>query len=189
MAENTPRVIRGAIDEADSASPGSFGGYFDWARDLEPAAVCIWPYDQGGCGCARCQPWGARGFMRCVESVGTLAREKLPGAKIVLSTWYMDRKERDDVARQVRARPELADALLMEYFHEPFGPAPFADGATPACRDAFRELNRQYSVTDRTETVVRAPLAASESFDTRGSWNAKKESNHDKKRDARDSRQ
>jgi hypothetical protein len=67
--------------------------------------------------------------MRCVEAVGALAREKLPGIKIVLSTWYMDQQEWADVARQVRARPGLADALLMEHFNEPFGPAPFADGA------------------------------------------------------------
>ena len=108
---------------------GILGEYFDWARDLEPAAVCIWPYDQGGCGCAECQPWGSRGFMRCVEAVGALAREKLPGAQIVLSTWYMDQKEWVDVARQVRARPGLADALLMEHFNAPFGPAPLAEGA------------------------------------------------------------
>jgi len=95
---------------------GVLGEYFDWARDLAPAAVCIWPYDQGGCGCPECQPWGARGFMRCVEEVGGLAREKLPGARIVLSTWYLDRAEWREAARHLREQPGLADALLMEYF-------------------------------------------------------------------------
>lgn len=105
------------------------GEYFDWARDLEPASVCIWPYDQGGCGCPECRPWGSRGFISCAGAVGALARERLPGVKIVLSTWYMDRTEWAEVARQVRARPELADALMMEHFLSPSGPAPVAEGA------------------------------------------------------------
>ncbi len=108
---------------------GVLGQYFDWARELQPAAVCIWPYDQGGCGCAECQPWGSRGFLRCVEEVGTLARAKLPGTQIVLSTWYMDQLEWQAVASRLRRHPALADALLMEHFHAPFGPAPLAEGA------------------------------------------------------------
>ncbi len=105
------------------------GEYFDWARVLGPTAVCIWPYDQGGCGCPQCRPWGASGFMRCAEEVGRLTREKLPGAKIVLSTWYMDPGEWAEVARRLCARPESADALLMEHFHASPGPAPFAEAA------------------------------------------------------------
>lgn len=107
---------------------GVLGQYFDWARDLHPSAVCIWPYDQGGCGCDDCRPWAARGFMRCVQAVGRLVRTKLPGTKIVLSTWLMDQAEWNEVAAHVRSQPNPPDAILMELFHNPFAPAPLAEG-------------------------------------------------------------
>ena len=50
----------------------------------------LWPYDQGGCGCAQCRPWGTNGFLKAGGAVAALARKKLPGTKIVLSTWFFD---------------------------------------------------------------------------------------------------
>jgi hypothetical protein len=90
------------------------GEQFDWAADLKPRSVWIWPYDQGGCGCAECKPWGSKGFMKCVEEVGKLARQKLPGTKIMLSTWYMDKNELAAVMKQLGERKELADGLVNE---------------------------------------------------------------------------
>jgi hypothetical protein len=90
------------------------GEEFDWAADLKPRSVWIWPYDQGGCGCAECKPWGSNGFMQCVEQIGKLARQKLPGTKILLSTWYMDKAELASVMRQLGERKNLADGLVNE---------------------------------------------------------------------------
>ena len=42
----------------------NFAQLFDWAADLEPKWVMIWPYDSGGCGWRRCQPWGYGGYLR-----------------------------------------------------------------------------------------------------------------------------
>ena len=53
--------------------------------------VSIWPYDQGGCTCEKCAPWGANGFLKTASALAGLYREALPGAKILLSTWYFDR--------------------------------------------------------------------------------------------------
>jgi hypothetical protein len=90
------------------------GEEFDWAADLKPRSIWIWPYDQGGCGCASCLPWGSKGFMKCVDQVGRLARKKLPGTKIVLSSWFMDRNEWRGVAEQLRRNKHLADAIISE---------------------------------------------------------------------------
>lgn len=67
--------------------------FFDWCQDIKPEYICIWPYDQGGCGCAACQPWGSNGFIKCAGSISKMAKEKLPEVKIILSTWYFDSKE------------------------------------------------------------------------------------------------
>ncbi|MCX6924759.1 MAG: hypothetical protein NT154_16325 [Verrucomicrobia bacterium] len=90
------------------------GEEFDCAADLKPRSVWIWPYDQGGCGCAECKPWGSKGFMRCVEEVGRLARKKMPGTKIVLSTWMMDQREWSGILEQLARTKGLADEILLE---------------------------------------------------------------------------
>jgi hypothetical protein len=58
--------------------------------DLDIAYAWIWPYDQGGCTCSRCAPWGANGFLRTAEPLAGIIRDILPQAKVVLSTWYFD---------------------------------------------------------------------------------------------------
>ena len=90
------------------------GEEFYWAADLKPRFVWIWPYDQGSCGCAECQPWGSKGFMKCVGEVGRLARKKMPGTKVVLSTWMIDQGEWSGIVEQLARTKGLADEILFE---------------------------------------------------------------------------
>lgn len=90
------------------------GEYFDWARDIEPEYVCVWGYDQGGCGSKDCQPWGTNGFVKCTKAIRKLAQEKLPGAKIIFSTWYFDTAEWNGLSRQLEQDPGLADVIMIE---------------------------------------------------------------------------
>lgn len=57
-------------------------------RDSEPSYVMLWPYDQGGCTCDGCAPWGSNGFLRTATAVAGLLKEQFPKVKIILSTWY-----------------------------------------------------------------------------------------------------
>lgn len=50
----------------------------------------LWPYDQGGCTCSHCAPWGINGFLQCAEAVAALVHEIFPRAKTILSAWYFD---------------------------------------------------------------------------------------------------
>ena len=95
------------------------GEEFDWAADLEPRSIWIWPYDQGGCTCAECKPWGSSGFMKCLAEVGRLAREKIPGIKVALATWLMDNGEWSGVRERLAAEPDLVDGLVHEPGHCP----------------------------------------------------------------------
>lgn len=90
------------------------GEEFDWAADLKPRSVWIWPYDQGSCGCAECKPWGSKGFMKCLTEVGNLARKKMPGTKVVLSTWMIDQQEWGGIKEQLARTKGLADEILLE---------------------------------------------------------------------------
>jgi hypothetical protein len=90
------------------------GEEFDWAADLRPRSIWIWPYDQGGCGCKECQPWGSTGFMKCVEEVGELARNKIPGTDIVLSSWFIKENEWRGISDQLTQNKGLVDAIVSE---------------------------------------------------------------------------
>ncbi|MBN2452362.1 MAG: hypothetical protein JXR77_18390 [Lentisphaeria bacterium] len=100
-------------------------------RDLGPRYTVIWPYDQGGCTCAACTPWGANGFLRAAEAVAGLTREILPQSRIVLSTWYFNHfipGEWEALCRRFAAgAPEWIDYLLVDDY-DGFPELPFSRG-------------------------------------------------------------
>ena len=107
------------------SKPGALDLILRWRRemleafaDLGIGHVIVWPYDQGGCTCGRCAPWGCNGFLRTAEPVARLVREVLPEAKVVLSTWYFDHFTSGEWAGLQRAfaqgRPAWADYLMAD---------------------------------------------------------------------------
>lgn len=52
--------------------------------------VWIWPYDQGGCWCDKCHPWGGNGFLKAAEKLAPMYKKHSPNIEIWLSTWKMD---------------------------------------------------------------------------------------------------
>ena len=68
----------------------------DWDRLLDEFAdvgldyIDYWPYDEGGCGCKDCWPWGARGYLKLCSELSKSVRAKYPKAQIILSTWTYD---------------------------------------------------------------------------------------------------
>jgi hypothetical protein len=59
-------------------------------RDVGLDFVVYWPYDEGGCGCPQCWPWGARGYVQICRDFSRLARSKYPRCRVVVSTWMFD---------------------------------------------------------------------------------------------------
>jgi len=57
--------------------------------------IWLWPYDQGGCECKDCSPWGANGYLKLTRQLAKAIHEKMPDTKIVLSTWLFDFEEHD----------------------------------------------------------------------------------------------
>jgi hypothetical protein len=90
------------------------GDYFDYMQDLEPRYMWIWPYDQGGCGCKECMPWGTNGFLKCAKNISRIIREKFPNTKIVLSTWYFDESEWQALDKVFAENKPFADYILAD---------------------------------------------------------------------------
>ena len=68
----------------------------NWGRLLDEFAgvgldfVGYWPYDEGGCGCKECWPWGSRGYPKLCRELTAAARAKAPRLRFILSTWTFD---------------------------------------------------------------------------------------------------
>lgn len=63
----------------------------EYFADLKIDYVVYWPYDQGGCTCKDCAPWGANGFLKLLPHFKALINEMMPSAQIIVSAWYFDR--------------------------------------------------------------------------------------------------
>ena len=88
-------------------------------RDLKIDYVIYWPYDQGGCTCRDCAPWGANGFLKLLKPFKALIHEMLPSAEVVVSTWYFDRfvdGEWDGLYRALTSGEAEGISSLLAFF-------------------------------------------------------------------------
>ncbi len=90
------------------------GQELDWIASYNPRYMWLWPYDQGGCGCANCRPWATNGFLTTAESLAALVRQKLPDAKIVLSTWFFDRADWHGLETEFAGKKPFFDYVMAE---------------------------------------------------------------------------
>lgn len=90
----------------------------DLFADVPFDGFTLWPYDQGGCTCAACAPWGANGFLRLGPDVTNMVRQRHPRVRCILSAWEFDKfapGEYEGLARAFAAgKPDWADYLLAE---------------------------------------------------------------------------
>jgi len=78
--------IDGALDYLRSLWVKILEQYTDIGLDY----VMTWPYDEGGCGCPKCYPWGGNGFPKASNEVHKEVIKLYPDAKFILATWYFD---------------------------------------------------------------------------------------------------
>ncbi|MBI2193645.1 MAG: hypothetical protein HYU36_16845 [Planctomycetes bacterium] len=97
--------------------------------DIGLGLFWVWPYDQGGCACPRCWPWGAKGFIDAAQPLARIARRVFPGIRVILSTWYFDYyilrnakeglpyrpgEEWDGLLDRFPVRPDWLDYILVD---------------------------------------------------------------------------
>ena len=107
--------------------------YLAGYEDLGIDYAVTFPYDAGGCGCADCWPWGARGFVTISKEFYRLAQARYPGCRRILATWCFDVLEEPDgeydgLARLLAADATWVDALMIDSHYE-FPDYPLTHGA------------------------------------------------------------
>jgi len=63
---------------------------FEELREVGLDILVFWPYDEGGCACETCSPWGSNGYLKLSKEQAALGRTYFPELKTVLSTWVFD---------------------------------------------------------------------------------------------------
>ena len=83
--------------------------------------VMLWPYDQGGCTCERCYPWGSNGFYKLAKKQARIAKKHFPDIEIIFSCWRFDsftHGEWEGVLPLIREDGEWIDRLMVD-IHAP----------------------------------------------------------------------
>lgn len=103
---------------------------FERLSDIGLDILCFWPYDEGGCACEKCLPWGSNGYLRLSRDQAALARRYFPKLKTVLSTWMFDTPpegEWQGLADNLAKENGWLDYILADS-HEDFPRYPLENG-------------------------------------------------------------
>jgi len=90
----------------------------EWAEVLEafrPVGldyVCFWPYDNGGCNCEFCRPWGSNGYISLCKDMAAKFREFYPKGDVILSAWRFLAGEWHDLYDVLGKDPGWAQYML-----------------------------------------------------------------------------
>ncbi|MBI2302479.1 MAG: discoidin domain-containing protein [Armatimonadetes bacterium] len=98
--------------------------------------IWTWPYDQGGCACEQCRPWGANGFLKASEQLARLFHERAPQGTVWLSTWLFDSMQGDigeyaGLLKFVREQKPAWFAGILGGTHTDGVPPPLLDRPEP----------------------------------------------------------
>lgn len=69
---------------------------FEQFLDIGIDYIHMWPYDEGGCCCDQCWPWGAKGYGNICLEVYREAIKYYPNAKYIVGTWCFDVQKKDE---------------------------------------------------------------------------------------------
>jgi hypothetical protein len=108
---------------------------FEKLSDIGLDIVVFWPYDEGGCACEQCLPWGSNGYLKLSRDLTELGRGYFPKLKTVLSTWMFDTPpegEWQGLADYLDSDGEWLDYILADS-HEDFPRYPL-DAGVPGGR-------------------------------------------------------
>lgn len=101
--------------------PGAFSYMQNiWRKQLEQYTdigmdyVFSWPYDEGGCGCEKCRPWGGNGYLKYTNAIHDEVVKFYPNAKVIVSTWLFDTPEDEGEYESLYKRLE-GDMQYVDY--------------------------------------------------------------------------
>ena len=81
---------------------------------LKPDYVTIWPYDQGGCGCELCKPWGGNAYLKIYEAFRPIGEKYFPQAKWIVSFWFCNDEEWRLGLEKRKNNPDYCEYIMEE---------------------------------------------------------------------------
>lgn len=105
--------IPGAIDYILS---NTYGQVFRHLKTygVELDFLCFWPYDEGGCGCEKCAPWGGNGYLKVCKAIWDAVKVELPQTEVILSTWCFDMEEWEALDKALADGCDWIDYIMAE---------------------------------------------------------------------------
>lgn len=104
----------GALEYLAKVWEGQLRQYADIGLDH----LVTWPYDEGGCGCAECRPWGGNGYLKLVCRLRDTARALYPNIKLTVSTWIFDKPddqgEFEGLYRRLATDMDFVDYIMAD---------------------------------------------------------------------------
>ena len=85
----------------------------DRMKHIPLSRVSYWPFDEGGCACEKCAPWGGNGYVRLIERLRQLNEKAFPGVKHIVSTWFF-RDDDWEAFYGYLKKQDWIDALLID---------------------------------------------------------------------------
>ena len=76
-----------------------------------------WPFDEGGCECDKCKPWGGNGFLRLIERLHALNVKAHPNVKTMVSTWVFHDDDWDGLYKWLE-KVDWVDYILADSHRE-----------------------------------------------------------------------
>lgn len=120
-----------ATPEGEARVLHNLRGELEAFREVGIDFIWLWPYDQGGCACPECGPWGRKGMLKIGEKASRMFREYFPGGKVVFSTWLFDyghdQGEWAGLRQAFARKPDWVDYILADS-HEQFPRFPLEQG-------------------------------------------------------------
>ena len=74
-----------------------------------------WPYDEGGCGCATCSPWGGNGYLRLIERFHRINTADHPAARTIVSTWFFNEEDYDGLWEYLKTHDWIDNVLIDDF--------------------------------------------------------------------------
>ncbi|MFA7370185.1 MAG: hypothetical protein WC334_11110, partial [Kiritimatiellales bacterium] len=74
--------------------------------------ACLWPYDNGGCNCETCRPWGCNGYISISKDLSAKYREFNPKGEVILSSWRFVAEEWHGLYDVLGKNPGWAQYML-----------------------------------------------------------------------------
>ncbi|MBE6590900.1 MAG: hypothetical protein E7646_02575 [Ruminococcaceae bacterium] len=66
---------------------------YEQYKDIGLDFIQFWPYDEGGCGCEKCRPWGAKGYLDLCIKAREEALKFFPDVRFVVAAWIFDKPD------------------------------------------------------------------------------------------------